>query len=130
MRNAFMRRTKTWVGVRGKYYIECWRYWGGVIDAHTQKFIPVDNELFQDTAEITIHFESTGSFDPGCMWMPNGDPGYPPEGDEERTFVAAFIREHGSKDEVRLSDDVGNRLFEMYEEKINDVELDYTQDDE
>jgi hypothetical protein len=114
--------------VRGQYFIEVTEDYDGPRDAHTNKPLPIPR--FHDESEITIHFESSGSFDPGCIWMANGDPGYPPEGSEDREFVAATIREHGSKEEVRLPDDVGRKLFAMYEQQIDDVGLDYETEDD
>lgn len=102
----------------------------GVIDAHSREPLPISNELIGESAEITIHFESSGSFDSGCAYLTNGDPGYPPEGYDERLFVSATIREHGSKEDVWLPDDIGRKLFDMYEQQIKETELDYTQEND
>lgn len=40
---------------------------------------------------LVIDWKSSGYNDPGCWNLPNGDPGYPPEGDDERTMEAVRL---------------------------------------
>jgi uncharacterized protein YneR len=51
--------------------------------------IPVAaDEADDDYMEIIIKVNCKGYYDPGCWYLRNGDPGYPPEGDEERLIDA------------------------------------------
>ena len=91
--------------------------------------LPVDGEL-------ELSFLSSGYYDPGCMYTRGGDPGYPPEGDEERvpfdTGTVYFTDRDGKRQHVSLTPEQTDELFELYEDEIYGVELDFAacEDDE
>jgi hypothetical protein len=70
-----------------------------------------------DVADIAIHFRSNGYYDPGVCSGPV-EKCYPPEGEDER------ILEFATAGTTRLSVRTAQALFDLYEEKIMEVEID------
>ena len=73
-------------------------------------------------AYLVIHFLSSGYHDPGCMYLSNGDPGYPPEGDEER--VLDYMEMGG----LRVPQEFAEKLFERYLADVEAADVEYTRD--
>ena len=71
--------------------------------------------------DLEISFNVTGYYASGSMYKSNGDPGDPPEGDEERTLDGVTVG--GDKLDPRLS----QVLFDHYQDEINEVEVDTDQ---
>ena len=70
-----------------------------------------------DDAELNIEFTSEGYEDPGCTYGPPENC-YPPEGEDERLLSEATING------IVLPPKLSQELFDLYEEKIMDVEID------
>lgn len=68
--------------------------------------------------EVSINYKSTGYSDPGVHTLSNGDPGYPPEGDDER-IVSSVELLHGTPESITL-DPSANQIFqEVYRGRID-----------
>lgn len=67
--------------------------------------------------ELTIHLSVDWYYDPGCIHMVNGDPGYPPEGDEERLVQTLTI------DGDEIDRDVATEIVELFEYIIEEYEF-------
>lgn len=86
-----------------------------------------------DLGELTIEFESSGSSYPGSFYKRNGDPGDPPEHDEEREITSAKLKltdcNTGNTSNIVLPKGVYDALYSFCEEDINGVELEYAHDE-
>ena len=71
--------------------------------------------------ELTIEFLSSGYYTPAQTYGPPENC-YPEEGDEERIFDRASI------DGKEIPQEVGQKLFDLLTNEIDEVELDYTED--
>jgi len=69
-----------------------------------------------DDAELNIEFHSKGYEDPGCTYGPPENC-YPPEGEDERWLSEATING------VELPPQLSQELFDLYENKIMEVDL-------
>ena len=68
------------------------------------------------TIEYTAKISGSYYYDPGCMYLKNGDPGYPPEEDYEGPFFEGI-------NELTVYDADGNKLTvkpKDYEQLIQD----------
>ena len=74
-------------------------------------------ELLPLDMDIAIHFRSNGYYDPGVCSGPV-EKCYPPEGEDER------ILEFATAGTIKLSAGTAQALFDLYEEKIMEVEID------
>lgn len=71
--------------------------------------------------EIEISFRCKGAYYPACHYMPNGDPGYPEEMDEERIITSITIC-----DKTFAEGDPEFRLLEReFQEDVDEVEVNY-----
>ena len=124
-----MSSVKRWSGVQGQFSIELRlqpevpfgyevvRDW----DDNTMPLAVQELRLLiegENGSELVIYFQDSGHYDPGCHYLRNGDPGYPPESSNERAYFMATL------DKKRLPDDLGQRLFDALEDQINEVVLD------
>jgi hypothetical protein len=75
-----------------------------------------------DEVEIVLHCTSTGYYDSGVHTFSNGDPGYPPEGEDERQVVGVYLMD-GNGNERLAPPAVLEWLREIYAEKIDDAEV-------
>jgi hypothetical protein len=64
-----------------------------------------DNDVWEEH-EFTITVECTSKSDPGCMYLRNGDPGYPPEGPEFELESITYHDHEGKPGAVRPVDRV------------------------
>lgn len=69
--------------------------------------------------EMVVSFDVDGSYSPGCWYMPNGDPGYPDEWDEERIVTSISIGDHVLQDSKKYRE-----LFGCLDSIIDEYELD------
>lgn len=69
--------------------------------------------------DLVIHFLSSGYYDPGCRTLRNGDPGYPPEGDDER------VLDYVERDGVRLPADEAQAIFDQHQSEVDEAEMDW-----
>lgn len=75
------------------------------------------NEVESNT-EVSLIINGKTYYDPGCMYLPNGDPGNPPEYDEEFPLC--------EEDEKAISKQIGDLFFVT----LNiDEEVEYEDDD-
>ena len=79
-------------------------------------------------ADLIIEFVSTGYYDPGSMYGGPDNLGSPPEGEDERTLTEAYLVTAES-DHLKLPQDVQQALFEHYEAKIYEADLDDNEPD-
>lgn len=80
-------------------------------------------------AELEIFWRSKGYHDPGCWYLRNGDPGYPPEGEDIRTIEKMTIDGKELSGDLRkmIEDDVGE---EVMEKLLKDQDLPECDDEE
>lgn len=71
--------------------------------------------------EITVHFLSTGYYDPGQTYGPP-ESCYPPEGEDERTLDRIEI------DGRELPQELAEKLFEFLQDEVDAVEMDPPED--
>ena len=73
--------------------------------------------------EIAVRLDINGYYYPGCMYRSNGDPGDPPEGDEERIITAIIIGNKMFSDTQQP--ELFNRLADFLQTYIEDVPVEY-----
>lgn len=130
-----MRRIKRWKNVSGALWIECEMMIDGkVVDLTYNMELPeiVCKELCEVAApvnliEIRIPFLSSGYYDEGKVWGPPENC-YPPEGDDERIPDGNSCVKIDNTKRHRLSGEASKALFDMYEEKIMEVEITLDED--
>ena len=116
---------KKWKDVFSDFIIEFEKQNNILTDAHTGNPLPSELNQIIDAhyGEITINFSSSGNYDPGT-----GPHGYdPPDRDEERLFHSATYKSHSSilnRKELPIPNNIGEKLFDLYRNKIEDVEID------
>jgi hypothetical protein len=155
----FGRKTR-WSGVPGEYSVECgqamdtgewmtfqpekplppvvvgeikrlfprWffvRWWAWIISWFD--FTIIDDRPF----EITLHWRSSGYYDPGRTY---GDPYYcyPPEGEDERTLEYGEVEMwigRGNVKRKKLSKAAAQAVFDLFVEEIHEEQLEYDPDD-
>lgn len=87
--------------------------------------IPANSDNDPHAWELIIRFRSKGYYDPGKAWG-NPETCYPPEGDDERTLVDAWISRTGGGEPAAkfpLPQAVAGVLFEEYRDEIQNAEL-------
>lgn len=72
--------------------------------------------------EMTIHFLSSGYYDPGVTWGPM-EGSYPPEGEDERVLDRIEI------DGIELPKEIAEKIFEKYQEQVDAVEMEVPEPD-
>ena len=72
--------------------------------------------------DVDVHAMGNEYHDPGCMYLPNGDPGYPPEDDIEVDVIEIEAVFDGDE-EVTLTDELEEALEELCIEAIEDGQL-------
>ena len=98
-------------------------------------------ELFQeaeDADEVVLHCHCNASSLPGCWYLNNGDPGYPPEQDEEVYLLSVAIGDKVLTPEIKLFDAlerflhralIDNHEIDYPEAEYDDYEPGYEDDD-
>ncbi len=72
--------------------------------------------------ELLIEIESDGYSDPGRGYESNGDPGYPPEGEDERRVVSVMLDENPPP---ALPASLHDEVYGMWEKSIHAAEVDH-----
>lgn len=72
--------------------------------------------------ELRISLKCSGYYDPGCRYMSNGDPGYPPCGDDHREVESIEIVTEDGKT-IALSGAAWCQIEELFEQQIVDADL-------
>jgi hypothetical protein len=85
-------------------------------------FITLEHPETGEELELAVNF--TYYYDPGRYYMPNGDPGYPPEQSFELVSVKVLKSDNGSEE---LPDWATDELIEQ--EVINSGALEHDSDD-
>ena len=70
---------------------------------------------------LNVEFLSSGYYDPGQRYGPPEDC-EPPDGDDERTLVSVSITTT-NHEEVELDEDLAEKLFNKYSDKIYEEEI-------
>lgn len=130
-----MGRITRWRNVPAALWLECEMSLDGTVTDLTHDIeLPeiVCRELCEVAApvnliEIRIPFLSSGYYDEGKVWGPP-EKCYPPEGDDERIPDGNACVKIDNVMRHTLSAEASKALFDMYEEKIMEVEI--THDDE
>lgn len=125
-------RKSSWSNVAGQFSIEIClidRKMQDINDKELPTLQPMslyfDSE--EDTAELIIDFRSSGFEDPGSMYGGPDNLGYPPEGEDERLIELAYLKLNDV--ELQLTNEQQETLFDIYENEINDVELEWDDHD-
>ena len=129
----------SWSNVSGELAIELYANDGEAVDtifdASDDKPVPAITpdmvpKIQEDSYDLVIDFVSSGYYDSGRTSGPPENC-YPPEGDEERVPARAYLIHYTAgdelgaitKEEIELSSEKMNALFNHFEDKINEVEL-------
>lgn len=96
-----------------------------LIDLSSEKSLDLLRPFVPDPerSEIVINFLSSGFYEKSSMYGGPHNLGWPAEGEEDREFDSTEILTNGLTCGI-LPPEVGQRLFELYESEINDVEID------
>lgn len=105
---------RSWFHVRGQYSVEM-----GLIPG-TPPAIQAALPAYLEGWELVIQWQSSGYYDPGVRSGP-AENCYPPEGDEERTFLSASMWD--GENTVPLDGVLGETLFEICLPEIRDQDL-------
>jgi len=120
---------KQWSNSPGEYHFEAYvdeqGRWSDLLG--NKPLPPATSQFLQQNAfngedsyaEVQINFSSSGYEDPGVHTFRNGDPGYPPEGDDERTVTDVRI-----VDGPQAPPEVAQELEQHYQNEIQEVEID------
>lgn len=113
-----------WSNVAGQFTVEVYLDDEVVRDAHNDKEIkPLAGYVGLDDAyELVIDFRSSGYYDSGSMYGGADNLGYPPESDDERLLECAYLTDGNEK--VKLPQATQDALFDLFLDKIEDVEID------
>jgi len=57
-------------------------------------------------------------YDPGVWYLPNGDPGYPPESDEERIITYVTLGNY------KFTEDELEKLASLFSDAVEEYEFD------
>ena len=127
----------SWSNVSGELAIELYANDGDAVDtifdASDDKPVPAITpdmvpKIQEDSYDLVIDFVSSGYYDSGRTSGPPENC-YPPEGDEDRELVAAYLNHYVTIDgtmvttRIELSPEKMSELFNHFEDKINEVEL-------
>ena len=82
------------------------------------KNVPLEVEV---ECTVRIKLKCSGYYDPGCMYLNNGDPGYPPEGDDVREVQSIEIIDGDRV--LSLTGPAWCQIEEFFENEIMDAEL-------
>ena len=75
-----------------------------------------------DGLELDFDIRSSGYYSPAVMYLRNGDPGYPEEGDDERECKGVYLLLDGKK-RIPLYKTLADELEGLYQEEINSADL-------
>jgi len=73
---------------------------------------------------ITLECMANGWSETFSRTQPNGDPGWPPEGDEYRELICGHYY-NGSGEKIYLDDETAEALFARFETEIYEKEVDH-----
>ena len=99
----------------------------GTFKCHGDRFVTLND------VEYYVEYEAYGTWyhDPGCMYLKNGDPGYPPEDDMEVEEIHCFVSyDDEDRAEEQVPEAIVTEITEMIEELIYDgtIDVDYADD--
>lgn len=121
-----MGRSTSWNNVQAQFSIEVWTDGLRCCDID-DKALPMLNIICFAKGftygELIIDFTSSGYDDPGSMYGGPDNLGYPPEGDDERLLESAHLVDDDGN-EIKLSKEQQDQLFDLYQDEINDTDID------
>lgn len=129
----------SWSNVSGELAIELYSNDGEAVDtifdAHDDREVSAITpdmvpKIQEDSYDLVIEFLSSGYYDEGKTYGPPENC-YPPEGDEERVPARAYLIHYTtqplgvwlSAEEIELSSEKMDELFDHFKDKIDEVEL-------
>ena len=116
---------KRWKNIIGEYTCTLHDYGPEVYTDDDVRVACLDGR-FETPYELTIRFKSSGYDDPGFAYHSNGDPGEPPEFEDERELDEAWVEVDGQRKD--LPADVQQELFETFLTEIYAVDIDTDED--
>lgn len=125
-----MSRERSWKNVKGKFVRELGVEGGQAFDDGSELPAELSSLLLPflvSDGELVIEFTSSGYYDPGSMYGGWQNLGSPPEGEDERLLSVAYLEldnPNGYQDRVELPNDVQQKLFDHYLDRIEAAELD------
>lgn len=86
--------------------------------------------LVHNDVDYVVEYEASGTYfsDPGCMYLKNGDPGYPPEEDFEVTKIECMVKyEDLDRENEEVPEDIVKEITEIIQEKLEsgDIDVEY-----
>lgn len=114
--------SRKWSNVPGTFSVEVTNNYGVAVEFEgiplpmLSGFVPAG-----EVWELVIEFTSSGYYQPKSMYGGSDRLGWPASGDDERLLSRAYLLD--GKNEVELPSEVQAKLFELYEDRINEVEL-------
>lgn len=127
-----MRRNNGW-DTKGTFFVELYVHDDGIVyetatdkpNRSIQALLPLLQQV-DGYGELVIEFRSKGYHDPGSRYGGPDNLGYPPEGDDERTLLQAYI--YNSPHKIPVPPQLAQQLWDTYEEQIYEAEIDRSPD--
>ncbi len=104
----------SWKNIRGKLHID-------ISELSVECRDLVSGLVSEQDCELTIEFLSSGYYTPAQTYGPPENC-YPEESDEERIFDCATISGRS------IPQEIGEKLFDLLTNNIDEVQLDYSED--
>ena len=116
-----MHGSRKWSNVPGVFSIEVQSIRSVISEYEGEEIPPLYGIVVPGVDELVIEFTSSGYYQPMSMYGGWYRLGWPEDGDDERLLSRAYLL--AEKCEVELPPDVQAKLFDLYEDRIYEVEL-------
>lgn len=113
--------SRKWSNVPGVFSIEVQSIRSVISEYDGDEIPPLYGIVVPDADELVIEFVSSGYYEPASMYGGADRLGWPASSDDERLLGRAYLLD--GKTEIELPKDVQQQLFDLYEDRINEVEL-------
>ena len=111
----------SWKNVPGLFSVELASIRSVISEYDGDEIPPLYGIVVPGVDELVIEFVSSGYYEPASMYGGSDRLGWPEDGDDERLLSRAYLID--GRREVELPPDVQQQLFDLYEDRIYEVEL-------